>query len=193
MKRLLLFIPLILFVGMVVLFNWGVDQDPDSRTALEAARLNQPVPAFQLTLLEDQSPVDQTILRGQPMLLNVWATWCPACSVEHPDFMKLAQEHGVFIVGLNYKDDREAALKWLADLGDPYSLNLYDPEGRLGFDLGVYGAPETYVIDSSGVIRYRHVGVVDETVWTEVLEPIMRDYGFGNSEAAPVTVRENDA
>src|SRR5690606_33360632 len=183
MKRLLLFIPLILFVGMVVLFNWGVDQDPDSRTALEAARLNQPVPAFQLTLLEDQSPVDQTILRGQPMLLNVWATWCPACSVEHPDFMKLAQEHGVIIVGLNYKDDRDAALKWLNDLGDPYSPNLFDLEGRLAFDLGVYGAPETYVIDSTGVIRYRHVGVVDERVWTEVLAPTIRAYGFGGSES----------
>lgn len=191
MKRLLLFIPLILFAAMVVLFNWGVEQDPDSRTALEAARLNQPVPAFKLTRLEDQSPVDQTALRGQPMLLNVWATWCPSCSVEHPYFMKLAQS-GVPIVGLNYKDDRAAALKWLKDLGDPYSLNLFDPEGRLGFDLGVYGAPETYVLDSSGVIRYRHVGVVDEKVWNEILAPIMREYGYGKAEAAPVSAPEKE-
>ncbi len=176
MKRFLLFIPLVIFAALIVLFNWGVDQDP---TKLETARLNDPVPAFALTRLEDGTAVDQTALKGQPLLLNVWGTWCPACNAEHPYLMRLAQDMGVNIVGLNYKDDRGAALQWLSRLGDPYSLNLFDPEGRLGLDLGVYGAPETYVVDPEGIIRYRHVGVVDEKVWTQILEPIMREYGYG--------------
>ena len=183
MKRLLLFIPLILFLAVFALFDWGVDQEGD-RNALESARLNQPVPAFQLTRLEDGTAVNQSQLQGQPMLLNVWATWCPSCHVEHPYLLQLAQEKGVAIVGLNYKDDRDAALQWLGKLGDPYSLNVFDPEGRLGLDLGVYGAPETYVIDPQGVIRYRHVGVVDEKVWTRILEPIMREHGYRPKEDA---------
>jgi cytochrome c biogenesis protein CcmG/thiol:disulfide interchange protein DsbE len=118
------------------------------------------------------------------MLLNVWATWCPACSVEHPYLVKLAKEKDVAIVGLNYKDDRNKALEWLSKLGDPYSINISDPEGRLGLDLGVYGAPETYVIDQQGIIRYRHVGIVDEKVWSQVLEPLMRQYGYGQEAGA---------
>lgn len=185
MKRLLLFVPLVIFIGLVILFNWGVDQDPDSRKALDSARLHKPVPAFQLARLDDLVTVDQTVLRGQPVLFNVWGTWCPSCHAEHPYLLKLAREQGVTIVGLNYKDDREDALKWLEDLGNPYQFNIYDPEGRLGLDLGVYGAPETYVIDGEGIIRYRHVGVVDERVWTRVLEPLMRNYGY--EPKTPVT------
>src|SRR5690606_17911785 len=119
MKRALLFIPLVLFAALVVLFNWGVDQDP---TKLETARLNQPIPPFSLTRLEDGSRIDQTVLKGQPMLLNVWATWCQAGNVEHPYQVKLAREQGVAIVGLNYKDDRAKALQWLGRLGDPYAF-----------------------------------------------------------------------
>lgn len=90
--------------------------------------------------------------------------------------MRLAEEEGIPIIGLNYKDNREQALRWLEDLGDPYQLNLFDPQGRLGFDMGVYGAPETYIVDSQGVVRYRHVGVVNDKVWKEDLEPRVRRY-----------------
>src|SRR5690606_29467002 len=99
--------------------------------------------------------------------------WCPACWDEHEDLMWLANEKGVRIVGLNYKDEREKAFSFLDRLGDPYQTIIYDPRGSLGFDLGVYGAPETFVIDAEGVVRYRHVGVVSERVWEEILLPVI--------------------
>ena len=108
---------------------------------------------------------------GEPGLLNVWATWCISCRVEHPYLQQLA-DAGIPIIGLNYKDSDAEALAWLAELGDPYRVNVADHQGTLGLDLGVYGAPETYLVDGQGVIRYRHVGVVDERVWRTILEPL---------------------
>ena len=113
----------------------------------------------------------QICFAGEPLLLNVWATWCISCRVEHPYLQRLADE-GVTIYGVNYKDDSDDARQWLADLGDPYRASIVDAMGTLGLDLGVYGAPETYFIDSRGVIRYRHVGVIDERIWTTRLAPI---------------------
>jgi cytochrome c biogenesis protein CcmG/thiol:disulfide interchange protein DsbE len=107
---------------------------------------------------------------GKPALINVWATWCFSCRVEHPYLLELA-EQGVTIYGLNYKDEPAKASQWLVDLGNPYSETVVDQNGEFGLDLGVYGAPETYVIDAKGVIRHRHVGVVDEQVWLEQLQP----------------------
>jgi len=107
--------------------------------------------------------------------LSVWATWCAACRVEHPHLNRLA-EQGVPIVGLNYKDERDKAVEWLAERGDPYTQVIYDPEGSLGFDLGVYGAPETYLIDAKGIVRHRHVGVVDQDVWESDFEPLYERY-----------------
>ena len=109
-------------------------------------------------------------LLGEPALLNVWATWCVACRVEHPYLQQLA-DSGVPIYGVNYKDEDGAAGRWLAELGNPYRFNIADRDGTLGLDLGVYGAPETYLLDADGVIRYRHVGVVDERVWETILQP----------------------
>ena len=119
--------------------------------------------------------LDQSLFRGQVTLLNVWGTWCPACKDEHDDLMWLAEEKGVNIIGLNYKDNREDAQLWLDRLGDPYRKIIYDPRGTLGFDLGVYGAPETFVIDAEGVVRYRHVGVVNKAVWEQTLLPVFND------------------
>ena len=101
----------------------------------------------------------------------MWATWCVSCRVEHPYLQQLADQ-GVPIYGINYKDEDAAALRWLQELGDPYIANIADHQGSLGLDLGVYGAPETYLVDAEGVIRYRHVGVVDERVWTTILQPL---------------------
>ena len=115
--------------------------------------------------------LSQADLEGQVSLLNVWATWCVACRVEHPYLKQLAQQ-GIPLFGINYKDNDVAAQRWLDELGDPYRFNIADHEGTLGLDLGVYGAPETYLVDATGVIRYRHVGVVDERVWKTVLEPL---------------------
>lgn len=172
MKRGLLFIPLAVFLAMAGLFYVMLGHDP---SALELARKGQPFPAFSLSDLKDPTRTrSEADLKEGPFLVNVWATWCPACRTEHAELLRLAREEGVRIVGLNYKDEREAALRWLGDLGDPYVFTIYDEAGRLGLDLGVYGAPETYVLDAEGILRYRHVGVVDERVWREVLAPMLR-------------------
>jgi len=179
MKRALLFLPVALVVVLGAILFAGIGKDPNR---LESALVGKPVPDFQLADL--QAPDlqrDQSLFEGQVSLLNVWGTWCPACRDEHEDLIWLAREKGVRIVGLNYKDDRTKALKWLSSLGDPYAVSVYDPKGTLGFDLGVYGAPETYFIDPDGIVRYRHVGVVNETVWNEKFRPLMEEYGEGSS------------
>lgn len=174
MRRIWLFLPVVLAVALGVILFAGLGKDPSH---LDSARLGKPLPDFELELLATPGKtVGPEALRGEPLLLNVWATWCAACRVEHPFFMTL-KEKGVPIIGLNYKNQRELALEWLEDLGDPYRFNLFDEEGTLGFDLGVYGAPETYLIDGEGTVRYRHVGVVDQRVWEEELEPVYRQYG----------------
>ncbi|MFL1453251.1 DsbE family thiol:disulfide interchange protein [Marinobacter sp. GN3S48] len=174
MKRVLLFLPLVLVIVLGVVLFAGIGKDP---THLDSALIGKPVPAFTLSdLAEADKQLDAEVFRGQVSLLNVWGTWCPACRDEHDDLVWLAEEKGIHIIGLNYKDNREDALDWLDRLGNPYALTIYDPRGTLGFDLGVYGAPETYVIDAEGVVRYRHVGVVNEKVWQEDLEPLVKRY-----------------
>lgn len=170
MSRLKLFIPLIVFAVLALLFWKGLSLDP---TAMPSARVNSPVPEFTLPTLKDpDAQITPEVFEGQVSLLNVWATWCAACRVEHPFLVRLA-ESGVPIYGVNYKDDVEEARKWLRQLHDPYRFSVVDADGRLGVDLGVFGAPETYVIDKQGVIRHRHVGVVDQRVWDEELGPLV--------------------
>ncbi|MBW7470331.1 DsbE family thiol:disulfide interchange protein [Marinobacter sp. F4218] len=173
MKRFFLFLPLLIAVVLGVVLFAGIGKDP---TKLESALVGKPVPAFSLKDLNNpEAELDESLLRGEVQLLNVWGTWCPACRDEHDDLMWLAQDKGISIVGLNYKDNRADALVWLERLGNPYRKTIYDPKGTLGFDLGVYGAPETFVIDASGVVRYRHVGVVNKQVWQETLLPVIND------------------
>ncbi len=166
--RLKLFLPLILFGVLALFLMRGLELDPKE---LPSALIDKPLPAFALPALGRDDILDRDAVTGEVALFNVWATWCVSCRVEHPYLTQLAKE-GVAIYGINYKDDDAAALKWLRELGDPYIANIADREGTLGLDLGVYGAPETYLVDSAGVVRYRHVGVVDERVWTAVLQPI---------------------
>lgn len=164
-------IPLVIAIGLALVLYTAIGKDP---TKLETARLNDPVPDFQLSTLQNvERLITQQDLKGQVVLMNVWATWCPSCRAEHGYLVELAK-NGVPIVGLNYKDERPAALAWLERLGNPYTVNIFDPEGKLGFDLGVYGAPETYLIDKKGYVRFRHVGVVDAPTWTKVLEPLYK-------------------
>ncbi len=174
MKRALLFLPLFLAAAIGVVLFWGLGNDP---TKLESARINDPVPVFSLPSLQDPTKLlSQEDIKGKVSLLNVWATWCPSCRVEHPYLLKIAREHGIPIIGLNYKDDREAAKEWLVKLDNPYLFNIFDKKGRLGLDLGVYGAPETYIVDSNGIVRYRHVGVIDDRVWKTIIEPRVKQY-----------------
>ena len=173
MQRIKLFIPLIVFAVLAVLFWRGLSIDPN---AMPSALINKPVPAFYLPDLENPDHMlDQSILKGQVSLLNVWATWCPTCHAEHSFLVTLA-EQGIPIYGINYKDDTPAAQKWLRELHNPYRATIIDKDGRLGLDLGVYGAPETYLIDKEGIIRFKQVGVVDEKVWKEKIQPLMQHY-----------------
>lgn len=174
MGRLKLFIPLILFSLMAGLFLFVLqDKDYDPQ-ALPSALIDKPMPDFELAeLLDDSRMLSVVDLKGEVALVNVWATWCGSCRVEHPYLNRLAEQEKIAIYGVNYKDESDAARRWLAKLGNPYRLNIVDANGRLGLDLGVYGAPETYVIDKNAVIRFKHVGVVDDRVWQEKIEPIV--------------------
>lgn len=168
-KIVTLSVPLGIFlVGCFFLFK-GLYTDPRK---LESALVGQAVPEFTLQDIYDENKqYDASILKGQKMLLNVWATWCPTCYAEHQFINQLAGE-GVYIVGMNYKDNRQKAIRWLTDLKDPYKISLFDESGMLGMDLGVYGAPETFFIDSKGIIQYRHVGDLNAGIWNDELKAL---------------------
>jgi len=141
---------------------------------LPSAILGDPVPQFELTRVAN---ADQTInpkaLFQQPSILNVWASWCIACRAEHPLLMSLAEQNDVPIYGLNYKDQRQEALRWLAYFGNPYRLSAYDDLGKVGNDLGVYGLPETCVVDSHGIVQYKHIGPLSEEILTTEILPLI--------------------
>ena len=163
MKKIIDALPLVVFASLIiVLFSFLSDKDGQLETAL----IDSSFPDFNLGSLSDESRVltKQDIIK-LPALINVWATWCIACRVEHPFLMKLKEESRLTIYGLNYKDNKLKALDLLERDGNPFEFSIYDFEGRLAIDLGVYGAPETFFIDKNGLIRERHVGVIDEKVW----------------------------
>ena len=167
MKRLILLLPLALFLGVAVFLYRGLFLNPQE---LPSALIDKPLPAFSLPDLKDeQRLITKKDLKG-PALVNVWATWCPTCKAEHQMLTQLAKA-GVVIHGVNYKDDSVAARQWLKDYLDPYQVNVADPQGSLGINLGVYGAPETFLIDAQGIIRHKYVGAIDERVWREELAP----------------------
>ncbi|MCQ9121491.1 thiol:disulfide interchange protein [Rodentibacter pneumotropicus] len=173
MKKKLL-IPLVFFLAVVIAFLVQLHRNAQGEDikALESALVGKPIPMKTLTELFENKNYDNELFRqGKPILLNVWATWCPTCYAEHQYLNKLAQQ-GVSIIGLNYKDDSAKAIKWLKDLGNPYQVVLKDEKGSFGLDLGVYGAPETFIVDGKGIIHYRLAGDVNEKVWLETLKPI---------------------
>lgn len=172
MKRVLMLLPLAIFLLVAVFLYRGLFLDP---TELPSALIGKPIPSFTLPSVEDpQRLISAADIKGKPALVNVWATWCVACKVEHPVLNKLA-EQGVVIHGVNYKDDNAAAQKWLKDFHDPYQLNISDEQGSLGLDLGVYGAPETFIVDKQGIVRHKYVGVIDERVWREQLAALYQE------------------
>ncbi len=165
MKKIIDALPLVVFALLIiVLFSFLSDKDDQLETAL----IDSSFPDFNLGALSDESRLltKRDIIK-LPALINVWATWCIACRVEHPFLMKLKEESRLTIYGLNYKDNKFKALELLERDGNPFEFSIYDFEGRLAIDLGVYGAPETFFIDKNGLIRERHVGVIDERVWEE--------------------------
>ena len=165
MKKIIDILPLTLFVGLiVVLFSFLSKKDGQLETVL----IDKSFPEFSIASLSDDSEIlTKDDISQLPALINVWATWCIACRVEHPFLMELKQESILTIYGLNYKDIRYKALDLLKRDGNPFEFSIYDFDGRLAIDLGVYGAPETFFIDKNGLIRERHVGVIDKKVWED--------------------------
>lgn len=171
-RRLLLFgIPLLLFLIVGLFLAIGLTRDPST---LPSALIGKPAPEFALPPLEgrDQHGLSRADLGGEPMLVNVFASWCVPCRIEHPLVARLAEE-GVVVHGINYKDRPEDATAWLAELGDPYRLIGADRSGRVGIDWGVYGVPETYVIDRDGRIAYRHVGPLQPQDLDRTVRPLL--------------------
>jgi len=165
-------IPLVIFVALGVLLWMGLSLDPRK---IPSPLVGKPLPAFSLAALHEPSKtITPDSLRGRVYLLNVWASWCVACRQEHPVLNELARRKAVPIVGLNYKDQRNDAITWLQNLGNPYELSIVDLDGRIGIELGVYGVPETFVIDKEGIIRYKHIGPISEEAWHSKLEPLIK-------------------
>ena len=177
MQRLKLFLPLIAFAAIAIFFYTMVsriDQGEYNPQDLPSALINKPFPSFSLAKLEDLTvSLQQKDLLGSITLVNVWATWCPSCHVEHGYLNYLFSEKDMIIVGVNYKDKAPAAQRWLQTKGNPYRFNIFDPDGILGLDLGVTGAPETYVLDHRGFVRFRYQGPLNEMVWQDKFQPLI--------------------
>ncbi|MCY4655943.1 MAG: DsbE family thiol:disulfide interchange protein [Gammaproteobacteria bacterium] len=160
--RMLLFIPAIFLVALAIVFFKSFDFGP--RDVLPSALVGKPFPEFSYSELHNGQQLTRSDLIGEPRLVNVWASWCVACGVEHPILLEIATS-GVSIVGLNYKDEPDTARQWLLERGNPYDFNIVDREGLLGIELGVTGAPETFVLDEHGTIVDKHVGLISEATW----------------------------
>jgi cytochrome c biogenesis protein CcmG/thiol:disulfide interchange protein DsbE len=166
-------IPLVLFVILVIFLAIGLGRDPHE---VPSPLIGKAAPTFQLPQLKDPGKsFSAQQMRGKVWLLNVWASWCVSCREEHPLLLDYARSAAVPIYGLNYKDKREDALDWLEQLGDPYVLSASDEDGRVAIDYGVYGAPETYLIDRDGVIRFKQVGAVTPEIWERKILPLVKD------------------
>ncbi len=164
-------IPLILFIVMVAFLAVGLKLDPRE---VPSPFIGKPTPAFNLPQLADPGKsFGNADLQGQVSLLNVWASWCVSCKQEHPFLLKLAKQNILPIYGLDYKDEREAGTDWLNRLGNPYTVSVFDADGKVGIEWGVYGVPETFVIDKQGVIRHKHTGPITEESWQKTLLPLI--------------------
>ena len=170
MNRLLFAAPVAGFLAVVAVFGIGLTKDP---SAIPSQLIDRPLPAFELPGLTAADPgFGSKDLKGKPMLLNVFASWCAACPQEHPMLTRIAGE-GVPVYGLDWKDTPEDATRWLGELGNPYTLVASDPTARTGIDLGVTGVPETFVVDKRGRVRYKQIGPIDTTTWETVLKPML--------------------
>jgi cytochrome c biogenesis protein CcmG, thiol:disulfide interchange protein DsbE len=173
MRSLKYLIPAALFLVLAAFLLAGLSRDPRE---IPSPLIGKPAPAFDLPVLaQPQKAFTPAELQGQVWLLNVWASWCVPCLVEHPLLVQLARDRVVPIVGFNYKDKPEDAIAWLAKHGDPYSTTVADRDGRAAIEYGVYGVPETFLIDRSGTIRFKHVGPLTPEVMNARLLPMVRE------------------
>ncbi|MEP6819971.1 MAG: DsbE family thiol:disulfide interchange protein [bacterium] len=165
-------IPLILFVVLIVFLAIGLGRDPH---IVPSALIDKPAPDFALPELREPTKIiSPNQMRGKVWLLNVWGSWCPACREEHPYLIEIAKSGAVPIYGLSWKDKREDALAVLSELGDPYVLNVSDFDGRVAIDYGITGAPETYLIDKQGIIRYKEVGQLTPEIMQQKILPLVQ-------------------
>ena len=165
-------IPLGLFAALAALLYIGLGLNPRE---VPSPLIDKPAPAFELaTVARSEQSISSQGLRGQVYLFNVWASWCVACRQEHPLLVALSRSGEVPIYGLNYKDQREDAQRWLAQFGNPYTDSAFDVDGRVGMDYGVYGVPETFLIDKQGVIRYKKIGPVTEQDLNDTILPLVK-------------------
>ena len=172
MKWLKFAIPLAIFAGLVGFFAVGLTRDPHE---VPSPFIGKAAPAFRLEQLHDaQAAFTPEDMKGKVWLLNVWASWCVSCRVEHPLLVEMSKQKVVPIVGLQYKDKREDGVQWLARFGNPYVLSAHDVEGRVGIDYGVYGVPETFVIDKAGVVRYKQIGPITPEALEKTILPLIR-------------------
>jgi cytochrome c biogenesis protein CcmG/thiol:disulfide interchange protein DsbE len=171
MRRLLYLIPVLVFAAVGIGLAVGLTRDPST---LPSALIDRPVPQFELPALDGGEGLSSADLKGRVSLVNVFASWCVPCRVEHPVLMRLAEE-GVPIFGINYKDPPDKAKAWLAELGDPFEEIGADRNGRVGIEWGVYGVPETFVVDAQGRIRHRHVGPIQARDLEQTLRPILAE------------------
>ena len=167
-------LPLGLFLGLVVIFIYGLQNDPRH---VPSPLIDKPAPAFNLpTLHQPDINISIEDLKGEVSLINVWASWCAACRTEHPVFVNaVKKDETLNLYGLNYKDKRPEAIQWLNQLGDPYKKSAFDESGSIGIDYGVYGVPETFVIDKTGIIRYKHIGPVSQQQLDTIILPLVKE------------------
>ena len=169
-KRLL---PLIAFAGLALLLGVGVLMNSGKDTsAIPSPLIGKPAPAFSLPVLDEPSRlITNADLRGEPYLLNVWGSWCPACRDEHPVITELAKSGRIKVIGYDYKDEPEDAQRWLEQFGNPYAMIIADQDGRAAFDWGIYGAPESFLVDAQGIVRWKFIGPMTDAVVREQLLP----------------------
>jgi cytochrome c biogenesis protein CcmG, thiol:disulfide interchange protein DsbE len=165
-------IPLAMFLVLVVFLAIGLQRDPRE---VPSPLVSKPAPSFSIAqVTEEQKTFSPADMKGQVWMLNVWASWCVACKVEHPLLVELGKAKVVPVIGLDYKDTRPAALKFLSQNGDPYQLSAFDVDGRVGIDYGVYGVPETFIIDKNGVIRHKQIGPITPEALEKTILPLIQ-------------------
>jgi len=173
MKSLKFILPLVVFVVLVGFLAAGLKLDPRE---VPSPLIGKPAPGFALTRLDDAGKtIRREDMLGKVWMLNVWASWCAACRDEHPHLVAFARTKVMPVIGLNYKDTRPDGLGWLARFGDPYDASLFDQDGRVGIDFGVYGVPETFIIDKQGVIRFKQIGPVTPAIIETRIMPLLKE------------------
>ncbi|MBU1187697.1 MAG: DsbE family thiol:disulfide interchange protein [Gammaproteobacteria bacterium] len=166
-------LPVAVFMALCVLLFVGLRM-ADQKDIIPSPLIGKPAPEFALSTLDGDQLIRRDDLLGQPYLLNVWASWCPGCRVEHEQITAIAESGLLPVIGLNYKDAEDDARRWLNQFGNPYQQILVDADGKVGIDFGVYGAPETFLVDADGIIRFKQVGILDQRTWETSLRPLIQ-------------------